>query len=80
MTIVVAVLFVTSVWVFLAAVLGGCGGRDREAARDTDNVFTSEVWLWERGAGGVRLQGRPGDGTVRAAARPDGTALQSTTA
>ena len=79
MTIVVVVLFVTSVWVFLAAVLGGCGCKDRRTARDADNVFTGEFWLWERGTGGIRLRAETGEASRPAAARPEGTALKSPT-
>jgi len=60
MTIVVSVLLVTAVWIFLAVVLGGCSARHSEAARDTDNVFGGEFWLWERRDGGVRLRAETG--------------------
>lgn len=72
MTILATVLLVTSVWVFLAAVLGGCGSKDGSAAGDADNVLAGEFWLWERREGGVRPRAEAG--------RPDRPALRSPTA
>jgi len=73
MTIVVSVLLVTAVWIFLAAVLGGCSARHSEAGRDTGNVFGGEFWLWERRDGGVRLRaeaGRAGGADAGGRGRP----------
>lgn len=81
MTIVVAVLFVSSLWVFLAAVLGGCGARNRDAAGDASNLLTGEVWLWERGTRGLRRRGEIAGEAIRgAAARSAGAALRSPSA
>jgi hypothetical protein len=79
MTIVVSVLFVTAVWIFLAAVLGGCSGRT--ATRDTDNLFGGEFWLWERRDGGVGRRGAERPVARRAeAARSDRPAVPLPTA
>jgi hypothetical protein len=80
MTIVVSVLFVTAVWIFLAAVLGGCGGQTA-APRDSDSLFGGEFWLWERRDGGVGRRGadRPLPRRV-GAPRSDRAAISSPTA
>jgi hypothetical protein len=76
MSILLTVLIVTSVWVFLAVVLGGCGRADGRARRERDNVFVGEVWPWERrGRGDGRRAAGP-TGTTR----PERTALPSSTA
>lgn len=80
MSILVTVLIVTSVWVFLAAVLGAGGGKERRALPETDHLFTGEFWLWERGDGGVGLRAGVRAATRSGAARPDGPALPSPSA
>ena len=80
MTIVVSVLLVTAVWIFLAAVLGGCGNRAPGARHDSDNVFTGEFWLWERRDGGVKLRGEAAIEDRAAAGRPSRPAVPSPTA